>query len=99
MPTSSTNTGKQPKQNTVQSTAYAQAKLTTDQQAAINKFFGPLVENNKKALKKINEGFAGTTAVGLNRLTTAFIKAVKIADEKTEKVFEGTGTEIGRAHV
>jgi hypothetical protein len=91
--------------NTIKNIAQTPKGITKQQQAAnqaaVNVLFGPFASDKQKKLiaRKLSEQQAGTTAVGLNRFTTAFIKQVKFIDKKTDEIVNGKPTDPNSKHI
>jgi hypothetical protein len=75
-------------------TAQPPRTLTKSEEASLQVGF-QLMGFNAKASKKLTQQVAGTTAIGLNRFSTEFIKIVKKVDRTTTDILQGVPTDVG----
>lgn len=75
-------------------TAQTPRGLTKSEQARAEIGF-QMMGFNKKASQKLTQEIAGTTAIGLNRFTSEFIKIVKRVDRTTTDIMQGVPTDVG----
>lgn len=75
-------------------TAQQPRSLSKSEQARLEVGF-QMMGFNKKASQKLTQQVAGTTAIGLNRFTSEFIKIVKKVDRTTTDIIQGVPTDVG----